>query len=977
MSADQENLPTRLVLCVDGTTKSSGSQTNVHRIYSGVQLGKVIDSSSGIAYKQVPRYVSGIGSADEIFSADKLQAFVFGQGFLKQIQDVYELCCQLNGPQDELFLFGYSRGAYVVRAVAGLLHAFGAIASAGQSDFENNFKKLLKEAENRHGTSELSLSPTSSIGAGTFRPAPKIKFVGVFDTVKAASNSSLIDIGLNGSIQNMRHALALNEDRKALTPEAIYPDEFYRTDLRTTNRTFVQAWFIGTHADMGGSAKKAGLGLYPLQWMLVEAMKYGLVVDFGPSRGDLITNPLSVVCPSFDDLGRKIEPWSCSTVNGIVFTLYDLRAVHDAMQFKEAYAVKLGSRFGSIRQKKTRNPFADNGSLLGFCFDCPQGTVLHPSVYLLLDEHSNVALEMKELKLQRYIEDWREKMLGSKDGVVNHGFWLDEDDDDNLDLGAIRVLVCGNTGVGKSTLVNKTFGVPVTQSSNRTRGIHDVKQEITFEGRPDLVVHDSGGFEAGADEEFVAIEQFLKDKSATLEVAARLHVIWFCVDINSPRTLQTATEKLFRSVSLYASDVPIIVVATKKDDFVDLQFSARRKAMKKAGEKFDEEACEQFAEEQLQQRLELLRQEMLSVPDGRLDACVAVSQEDEASIADLSKTTSHCFGTDKVRHLYIRAQVTRIDLKIDLALCEITKRYKRLVRDATGASYAPMGATITRKVSTNKITKSIINCFGLPTVSAETAIEALTANVWKTFGANVTLALAEAFHLIVGLGASGATSGMPTWLITGSINATYVVPATCRLFLVMAADLTLVLARSFKEVAFRQGGMPTARDVSAAARNYRFRGYSQHVHEEVKLLVPKKNVMKSFRADQVRQGLEAIVVKYKDKLMEDVDLPLKIEGRPSIGELSADDDTSKGVVAELLGDLKNGMKELEAGPALKELEGSQTTVAELPGDVGARAELAHSASTVKKRFSTGKPGPLELSTSPSTAKKPARCELEG
>ena len=55
-------------------------------------------------------------------------------------------------------------------------------------------------------------------------------------------------------------------------------------------------------------------------------------------------------------------------------------------------------------------------------------------------------------------------MLGSKDGMVNPGFWLDEEEDDLADPGAIRVLVCGNTGVGKSTLINKTFGVDVVRS---------------------------------------------------------------------------------------------------------------------------------------------------------------------------------------------------------------------------------------------------------------------------------------------------------------------------------------------------------------------------------------------------------------------------------------------------------------------------------------------------------------------------------
>ena len=58
------------------------------------------------------------------------------------------------------------------------------------------------------------------------------------------------------------------------------------------------------------------------------------------------------------------------------------------------------------------------------------------------------------------------------------------------------------------------------------RGIHDVRQELTWPGRPDLIVHDSGGFEAGTDDEFQAIEAFLQEKSAAQSVLERIHVIW-------------------------------------------------------------------------------------------------------------------------------------------------------------------------------------------------------------------------------------------------------------------------------------------------------------------------------------------------------------------------------------------------------------------------------------------------------------------
>ena len=106
----------------------------------------------------------------------------------------------------------------------------------------------------------------------------------------------------------------------------------------------------------------------------------------------------------------------------------------------------------------------------------------------------------------------------------------------------------------------------------------------------------------------------------------------------------------------------------------------------------------------------------------------------------------------------------------------------------------------------------------------------------------------------------------PAFLLTGAINSAFVVPATCRLFLMMSCDLTLVLARSFKEVTFRQGGQPNERDVSAAARNYRLRGYSQHVHADLKSLVPRRSMAAAFKAEKIGKEIEAIIARYKDKL---------------------------------------------------------------------------------------------------------------
>lgn len=458
----------------------------------------------------------------------------------------------------------------------------------------------------------------------------------MFDTIKA-TNEGCFDVSFTKSIQRFRHAVALHEDRKALAPQCLYPEDFDSTALESDSRSFVQALFVGSHGDMGGTSAKGGLALYPLNWMVTEALRCGVALDLQGSslshNGGRINDLLSVAFPKASDDKSAAKP-SLVVSNGVEVVMHDLRPTHDHNGGSNQYVIRLQTRPGAIQLRKQRFPFDDNGFLRGYCDFAPQGTIVHPSVYLLLDEHINIALDTKEAKLQRYLEDWRERMLGKQNGLLNFGFWGDDNDadDDELDPGAIRVLVCGNTGVGKSTLINKIFGVEVTQSSDRTRGIHDVRQAITFDGRPDLIVHDSGGFEAGAETEFQAIEEFLKEKSNAIEIKDRLHVIWFCVELNSARTLQTATEKLFQAVSTYANDVPIVIVATKKDDLLDIEFNAKRKDLKRGKQPYDEELCDEYADQKLSERLEEVKHEMLSVAGGRLDAIVAVSQGKLSSI---------------------------------------------------------------------------------------------------------------------------------------------------------------------------------------------------------------------------------------------------------------------------------------------------------------------------------------------------------
>lgn len=91
----------------------------------------------------------------------------------------------------------------------------------------------------------------------------------------------------------------------------------------------------------------------------------------------------------------------------------------------------------------------------------PQGTIIHPSVYHCLDEFVVQAATFSKMPDRGKIENWRARMLGTEHHVVSRGFWSDGDPLENHGLKTIRILVCGNTGVGKSTLINQVFGVDV------------------------------------------------------------------------------------------------------------------------------------------------------------------------------------------------------------------------------------------------------------------------------------------------------------------------------------------------------------------------------------------------------------------------------------------------------------------------------------------------------------------------------------
>lgn len=166
-SMASSKIPTRLIYCVDGTyympdgtdRRGHGNISNVYRIYASIKKGRCFDEEIKKEFNQEKFYESGIGSADDLKFFDKAKAGVSGQGYKDIIRRVYKKCCTLE-ESDEVWLFGFSRGAFIVRAVAGLLHHIGALQSDEQ-DFDNVYPEALKQyvsTDNRpeHGLGQVS-----------------------------------------------------------------------------------------------------------------------------------------------------------------------------------------------------------------------------------------------------------------------------------------------------------------------------------------------------------------------------------------------------------------------------------------------------------------------------------------------------------------------------------------------------------------------------------------------------------------------------------------------------------------------------------------------------------------------------------------------------------------------------------------------------------------------------------------------------
>ncbi len=282
-------MPKNIVVCCDGTSNEfDGDRTNVVKLYQML----VHDSDVQTTY-----YHPGLGTMEAAgaltaFSRwwTKLAGFAFGYGLKNDIRDIYVFLMNHYEEGDRVFLFGFSRGAYTVRAVAALLHMYGLIRKGNEPLVPyaiRMMKRISAQNAGRDRNDDRSAVGRTLAVAQQFKHTFSVAecrpyFVGVWDTVNSVgwieNQLRLPFSGHNPSIEIGRHALAIDERRASFRPNLWRPKP---KPQRTGPKDLLQVWFPGSHGDVGGGypERDSGLSKIALEWMLREAQHKGLLTN--------------------------------------------------------------------------------------------------------------------------------------------------------------------------------------------------------------------------------------------------------------------------------------------------------------------------------------------------------------------------------------------------------------------------------------------------------------------------------------------------------------------------------------------------------------------------------------------------------------------------------------------------------------------------------------------------------------------------
>ncbi len=354
----------QLIICCDGTNNNltGGSRdTNVTRI---------CELFAPDANEQLLHYDPGVGNPGQLPGASlsdsisrfstRLHGLAFGRGIYENIAQAYLFLMRHYQPGDQIFLLGFSRGAFTARSIGGLVTQFGLLRPA-MEDLVPTLLHVYFSDRQLGGARYTAIRDQIGrlFASDQSRTAP-VWFVGVWDTVSSVG-APLLSRTITASptivgkrFNHVRHALALDEYRRSFEPRPYYIDP--KHDYAASGQSIDQRWFSGAHGDVGGgyAASQGRLADETLLWLLQEAVQCQLRL-----RAGLIA------------AGGKVD------TTAVLATLARPAAVvlHRPRIHSETYAAPLWALAG-LRQRDTHRVF-DSGR--------PQAVVPleHPSVAAL------------------------------------------------------------------------------------------------------------------------------------------------------------------------------------------------------------------------------------------------------------------------------------------------------------------------------------------------------------------------------------------------------------------------------------------------------------------------------------------------------------------------------------------------------------------------------------------------------------------
>lgn len=260
----------RIVFCSDGTWQAAMAGSNVYRLYKALT----------VSADQVTLYDDGVG-ADATGFERLLDGLIGGQ-LVEKVRNGYTKIAHLYEAGDEIFLFGFSRGAYTVRSLAGMIAGCGLPTGTFDDACVTQVFAAYRDPVNRAAL----LGELVGCGLGD----ASIRMIGAWDTVGSLgipaifggidqAHYGFLDTGLHPDVRNAYHAMALDEMRPQF-PATLWTSE------AASGQTIEQVWFSGCHCDVGGGTSLAGdvdggtrLCDITLGWMAGKAQALGLTMD--------------------------------------------------------------------------------------------------------------------------------------------------------------------------------------------------------------------------------------------------------------------------------------------------------------------------------------------------------------------------------------------------------------------------------------------------------------------------------------------------------------------------------------------------------------------------------------------------------------------------------------------------------------------------------------------------------------------------